>query len=61
MKSLLHQLTHALNKVDGNVMLSEDRGYDEYFCTICKGRVYEESYNHKHKCCFKCFYKEDEI
>ena len=39
------------------MILEEDAHYDEYFCTDCKNRVYEEKYNHKHSVCFDCFYK----
>jgi len=57
--SLLKSLQSALSKVDGNNMLVEDdRGYDEYFCDVCKGRVYEDAYNFKQKCCYSCWYSE---
>ena len=56
--TLLASLKKALNQVNGNTMiLEEDAHYDEYFCTDCKNRVYEEKYNHKHSVCFDCFYK----
>ena len=53
---LLKSLQTALNNLDGNAMLVEDRKYDEYYCTCCTNRVSEDAYNHKHKVCFKCFY-----
>ena len=57
--TLLQKLTNALNKVNGNVLtMEDDRGYDEYFCTVCKNRVYEHEYNHKHQCCHRCFWDE---
>ena len=59
--TLLKKLQSALAKVDGNTLLiEEDRGYDEYYCTICKERVLEESYNFKKKCCYQCFYNESD-
>lgn len=57
--SLLSNLQNALNKVCGNTMnMYDDSEYDEYWCDIGKHRVYEDAYNHKHKCCYKCFYSE---
>lgn len=59
MLSLLQKLQSALNKVNGNTMLIEDdRGYQEYYCTIGDHRVYEDQYNYRHSCCFKCWYAE---
>lgn len=61
--TLYRKLQSALNKVGGNTLLIESEEtskYDEYFCVLCKNRVYEEAYNHKHKCCFKCFYEESD-
>ena len=57
--TLLQKLTNALNKVNGNVLtMEDDRGYDEYWCDLGKHRVYEDAYNHKHHCCYKCWYEE---
>ena len=59
--TLLRKLQTALSKVDGNVMTIEDnRGYDEYFCTCCKGRVTEDRYNQKQKVCYSCWYSESD-
>lgn len=57
-KTLLQKLNSALSKVNGNTMLIEDRGYDEYFCKCCNSRVYEDSYNHLKSQCYKCWYGE---
>lgn len=57
--TLLNKIQSAINAVDGNHLTIEDnRGYDEYWCDIGKHRVFEDAYNHKHKCCFKCWYDE---
>jgi hypothetical protein len=58
--TLLQKLTKTLNNVDGNNLTAEDRGYDEYWCMLGKHRVYEDAYNHKYQCCYKCFYNETE-
>ena len=61
MSRLYDKLQSELNKVYGNTMLMEDdRGYDEYFCKECKGRVYEDEYNHKQGVCYKCWFKDEE-
>lgn len=58
--SLLAKLQNALSKVNGNTLtMDNDRGYDEYFCPKCNNRVYEEEYNHKQSCCYKCWFKEE--
>ena len=58
--TLLKELQNALNSVYGNSLLIEDdRKYDEYFCVVCKGRVSEDRYNHKMKCCYDCWFKEE--
>lgn len=56
--NLLKKLQTALSKVNGNTITMEDQGYKEYFCPVCKERVYEEQYNHTKKCCFECWYEE---
>ena len=57
--TLLQKLTNALNKVNGNVLtMEDDRGYDEYWCDLGKHRVCEDAYNHKHHCCYKCWYED---
>lgn len=59
--TLLTKLQNALNKVDGNVLtMDDDRGYDEYLCSHCQNRVYENQYNHKKSMCFRCWYDETE-
>lgn len=59
--TLLKELQKALSKVNGNTLtIEDDRGYDEYWCDLGKHRVYEDSYNQKHKCCYACWYKESE-
>ena len=60
---LYRKIQSALSKINGNTLLIErveDRGYDEYFCTCCKQRVTEDSYNHKHKVCYTCWFDESD-
>ena len=58
MSTLLKKLQTALSKVDGNTMTAELPKYDEFWCKVGKHRVYEENYNHKHQCCYQCFWDE---
>ena len=58
--SLLKKLNTALSKVYGNSLLAEESEYDEFFCTVCKERVSEDRYNHKHRCCYSCWYSESD-
>lgn len=57
--SLLKRLQTSLNKLNGNTKEIKERGYDEYLCTDCKKRVYEDQYNSKRRVCYDCWYKED--
>jgi hypothetical protein len=57
--SLLPKLQEALNKVYGNSLIIEQSDYDEYYCTKCKERVYEQFYNHLKSMCYDCWNKED--
>ena len=61
-KLILEQLRkNMLNKINGNTLCIEDdddRGYDEYYCTLCGDRVYEDRYNHTNRCCYSCWNKE---
>jgi len=58
--TLLQRLQSALSKVNGNTLtMEDDRGYDEYYCSKGNHRVFEDQYNHKHQCCYQCFYKEE--
>ena len=58
--TLLAKLQNALSKVNGNTKnLYDDRGYDEYYCTIGDHRVYEQEYIPSKNACWCCVHKED--